>query len=161
MMASIRSWWDGLTMRERWLVGAAGGLAAAVLLWLATFGVASALSDAREAHGLAVDRAAGIAARVEAIEALQAAPRRTAAAASAATVDIVVAQSAAEKGFTLSRNEAQGGSAASIAIANARAPALLAWLGELEAMGILAGDLSLRPNADGTVALTATLRRPS
>lgn len=160
MMASIRRWWDGLTVRERWLVGIAAGLAAAVLLWLATFGVAAALSDAREAHGEAVDRAAGIAARVDAIEALQSAPRRTATA-SAATVDIVVAQSAAEKGFTLSRNEAQGGSAASIAIANARAPALLAWLGELEAMGIMAGDLSLRPNADGTVALTATLRRPS
>lgn len=160
MSAAIRTWWDGLTVRERWLVGIAAGLAAAMLLWLATFGVASALSDAREAHGLAVERAAGIAARVEAIEALQAAPRRSAAA-SAATVDIVIAQSAAEKGFTLSRNEAQGGSAASIAIANARAPALLAWLGELEVMGILAGDLSLRPNADGTVALTATLRRPS
>jgi len=159
-MTSIRRWWDGLTVRERWLVGVAAGLAAAVLLWLATFGVAAALSDAREAHSDAVDRAAGISARVEAIEALQAAPRPTAAA-SAATVDIVVAQSAAEKGFTLSRNEAQGGSAASIAIANARAPALLAWLGELEAMGIVAGDLSLRPNADGTVALTATLRRPS
>lgn len=158
-MSAIRTWWDGLTVRERWLVGIAGGMAAAVLLWLATFGVTAALSDAREAHGLAVDRAAGIAARVEAIEALQAAPRP--AAASAATVDIVVAQSAAEQGFTLSRNEAQGGGAATIAIANARAPAVLAWLAELEAMGILAGDLSLRPNADGTVALTATLRRPS
>jgi hypothetical protein len=63
--------------------------------------------------------------------------------------------------LTLSRNEPQGQDAAAVAIANARAGAALAWIDTLEGQGIVARELVMRPNADGTVALTATLaRRP-
>lgn len=161
MKTAIRNWWTGLSNRERVLVGIAGALAAGVLLWLATFGVSAALSDARTAHGIAVDRAAAIDARVDAIKALEASGARTPATASAATLDLFVAQSAAERGLTLARNDPQGGAATSIAIPNVRATDALTWLTALEEAGVLAADLSLRPNADGTVALTATLRRPS
>ena len=161
MIAAIQSWWTGLTTRERVLVGVAAGLAAAALLWLATFGVAAALSNARTAHGEAVDRAAAISARVEAIAALEAAGQRSPTTASAATLDLFVAQSAAEKGLTLARNEPQGSVATTVAIANVRSTDALSWLAALEEAGVLAADLSLRPNADGTVALTATLRRPA
>lgn len=161
MMLAIHNWWAGLTARERVLVGIAGALAAGLLLWLATFGVAAALSDARTAHGEAVDRAAAISARVDAIAALEAAGARPPATASAATLDLFIAQSAAERGLTLARNEPQGGGATIIAIPNIRATDALGWLAALEEAGVLAADLSLRPNADGTVALTATLRRPA
>ncbi len=161
MIAAITGWWTALSQRERWLVGIAGGLAAIVLGWLViVFPLQSALSSAREAHGIAVDRHAAILARADAITALEAGgATRPANTAAATPLDLTITQAAAERGFTLSRNEAQGGNAVAIAIANARAPALLVWLGELEAAGITAADLSLRPNADGTVALTATLRR--
>lgn len=163
MMTAIRNWWTGLSDRERVLVGIAAALAAGVLLWLATFGVWAALSEARAAHGAAVDRAAAIDVRVDAIKALEAAGSRDAAGAtaSAATLDLYVAQSAAERGLTLARNDPQGAASTNIAISNVRAPDALAWLTALEEAHVLAADLSLRPNADGTVALTATLRRPS
>lgn len=161
MITAIQSWWTGLTTRERVLVGIAGGLVGAALLWFTTVVVAVALTLAREDHGLAVDRAAAISARVNAIAELEASGQRTPATASAATLDLFVAQSAAEKGLTLARNEPQGGTATTIAIANVRATDALGWLGALEEAGVLAADLSLRPNADGTVALTATLRRPA
>lgn len=161
MIAAVQNWWTGLTTRERVLVGIAGALAAGVMLWLATFGVAAALSNARTAHGEAVDRAAAISARVDAIAALEAAGRRTPANASNATLDLLVAQSAAERGLTLARNEPQGGGTTIIAVPTIRATDALVWLGALEETGVLAADLSLRPNADGTVALTATLRRPA
>jgi general secretion pathway protein M len=161
MIASLSNWWTALSSRERWLVGVAGGLAAIVIGWLViALPLQSALSSSREAHGIAVDRHAAVLARVEALEALQARGAAQPAAATA-TLDLAITQSAAEQGFTLSRNEAQGTNSVVIAIANARAPALLRWLGDLEAAGIGAADLSLRPNADGTVALTATLRRAS
>lgn len=159
MIASLAHWWTALSTRERWLVGVAGGLTAIVIGWfLIALPLQSALSASREAHGIAVDRHAAVLARVEALEALQARGAAQPAAATAA-LDLAITQGAAEQGFTLSRTEAQGANSVVIAIANARAPALLRWLGDLEAAGISAADLSLRPNADGTVALTATLRR--
>lgn len=161
MIARIRSWWVGLTPRERWLVGIAASLGTAVLAWLIALGLATALADARTAHAAAVDRAAAIAARVDAIEAAQQRPAARTSGTGAASVDLFLAQSAAERGFTLSRNEPQGGTGATIAIANARAPALLAWLSALEDAGLIASEVSIRPNADGTVALTATVRRPA
>jgi hypothetical protein len=71
----------------------------------------------------------------------------------------VLAQGAAEQGLTLSRNDPVGEGGASIAIANGRATALAGWLARMEADGLTPSDLTLRPNADGTVALTATMRR--
>lgn len=163
MIGAISGWWQRLSLRERWLVGIAAALTAIVIgLFLIAFPIQSALVTAREAHGVALDRQAGIAARVAEIQNLEArrASAPAAPGASAAALELVLAQGAAERGFTLSRNEPQGNDAASIAIANGRAPALIGWISELESAGVLASDLTLRPNADGTVALTATLRRP-
>ncbi|HMN53276.1 MAG TPA: type II secretion system protein GspM [Sphingopyxis sp.] len=33
MMDAVKNWWNGLSMRERWLVGVAGVLAVGVLGW--------------------------------------------------------------------------------------------------------------------------------
>lgn len=161
MIAAISGWWSGLSIRERWLVGVAAGLAAIVIGWfLIALPLQSALSSARDAHGIAVDRHAAILARVEALNALEARGAAPATGtANGAAFDLAITQAAAEKGFALTRTDPQGGNAVVIAIANARAPALLGWIGELEATGVTAADLSLRPNADGTVAMTATLRR--
>ncbi len=161
MTAAVKLWWSGLTARERWLVGVAAALAAIVLVWLSALGLATALADARAAHAAAIDRAAAIDARVDAIEALRRGGAARPDPAGNATLDIYLAQSAAERGFTLSRNEAQGAGGATFAVANARATALLAWLSALEEAGLVASDVSIRPNADGTVALTATVRRPA
>jgi general secretion pathway protein M len=159
MIAAIGHWWNDLSMRERWLIGVAGALAAAVIGWFLIFmPLQRSLRDAHEALGAAIDRRTAVSTRVAAIRRLEAAGGHpSAATGDTASLDLRVAQSAAEAGFTLSRNETQGGGV-SIAIANARARTLLVWLDTLEQSGLVADELSLRPNADGTVALSAVLR---
>lgn len=160
MTEAITTWWSGLSLRERWLVGTAGVLSAVLIGWfLILLPMQSAMASANEAHGIAIDRQAGIAARVREIRRLEGGGNRAARAASDAAVNLVLAQAAAEKGFALSRNDPVGDGGANIAIANGRAPALATWLTEMESAGLTASDLTLRPNADGTVALTATIRR--
>lgn len=160
MTASLNRWWTGLSPRERWLVGIAGALAALVGGWfLVLLPLQSALSSARESHGLALERHGAIAARADAIQAAQALPRARTRPGGDAALDLYVGQSAAEAGFTLSRNDARGADEAAVAIASARAPALLGWIDGLEQAGVIVADLALRPNANGSVSLTATLRR--
>lgn len=160
MTDTIRNWLSGLSLRERWLVAVAAGLSAMLMGWFLIYTpLRSALASASEAHGEAVDREAAIAVRVAAIKQLEEGAGRTASEASAAAVSLVLAQSAAEQGFTLSRNDPSGDNATTLAIANVRAPALAAWLTRLEDTGLNATDLSIRPNADGTVAVTASIGR--
>ena len=162
MSDTLRNWWMGLSRRERWLVGIAAVLAATTIGWLGIYTpLRTGLMTAREAHGLAVDRQAAISSRVAEIRRLQADGNQAATTASPtndAAITLVLAQGAAEQGFVLARNDAIGDSGATIAIANARAPSLVAWLAKLEDSGLTVTDLSLRPNADGTVAMTASVR---
>ena len=159
MMTTLHSWWTALSARERWLVGIAGILASGLTGWFAIImPLANGLNAVRERHTLAVERHAGVISRVALADALK---NGGAARPMVATgrVDLFLSQSAAEQGFILSRDDAQGESAAIIAIGSATAPALFNWLGTLEAQGITATELSIRSNASGTVALTATMRR--
>ena len=77
----------------------------------------------------------------------------------AVAIDQFLAQSAGEIGLTLDRNEARGQGQATIAIATARAPVLTDWLASLEAQGFIIDQLTITPAADGTVGLTAELRK--
>ncbi len=158
MTAAIISWWNAKSPREQWLLLIAGVLGAAVLGWFLIIApTMRAWASASADHAAAINREAAIAVRVASIRRLSATPHP--APTSNAAIDVAVAQAAAERGLTLARAAAQGNDAVAIAIANVPAPVLLRWLSELEAGGIIAADLSVRPNADGTVAMTATLRR--
>ena len=64
-----------------------------------------------------------------------------------------------EIGLTLDRNEARGDRQATIAIATAKAPVLTDWLAGLEAQGFVVDQLTITPAADGTVGMTAELRK--
>ncbi|RYE06772.1 MAG: hypothetical protein EOP22_20175, partial [Hyphomicrobiales bacterium] len=74
-------------------------------------------------------------------------------------IDQYLAQSAGEIGLTLDRNEARGEGQATIAIATARATVLTDWLASLEGQGFVIDQLTITPAADGTVGLTAELRK--
>jgi general secretion pathway protein M len=156
MIAALNSWWTGLSLRERWLVGIAGALAGGLIGWfLIITPLYDALDDAAAAHRAALERQAAVTSRVAALRrGANAAPAAPSAAAS-----IIADQAAAEAGLPLSRNDPAGDGGTAIAIANARSPAALALLQRLEAAGLHASELALRRNGDGTVALTATLRR--
>ena len=154
MIAAVRTWFFGLTERERWLVGIAGGLAALVIL---IFGIIlpilAAISQAETDHDEAV-------ARRGRIEATVAAAMQKPAKAPVAITDInlVVTQGAAEKGFDLLASTGGAPGQATFRIDQARAPALLGWLSELEAQGVDTRSVTLRSSPSGSITVEAQLQ---
>lgn len=157
MTERLRNWWTGLSLRERWLVGIAGVLALSVLLWVLGRPVIAAFVDLESAHRAAIEREGRVAAKVQLLA--QRPEKSAAATVDAVAVDQYLAQSAAEIGLTLDRNEARGDRQATIAIATAKAPVLTDWLASLETQGFIVDQLTITPAADGTVGLTAELRK--
>ena len=157
MRESVQNWWAGLTQRERWLVGVAAVLALAVLLWALARPAYAAFVDLETAHRAAVEREGRVAAKVQLLA--QRPAKSLAAAVDATAIDQYLAQSAGEIGLTLDRNEARGQGQATIAIATAKAPVLTDWLASLEGQGFVVDQLTITPAADGTVGMTAELRK--
>jgi general secretion pathway protein M len=157
MMDAVKNWWGGLSMRERWLVGVAGVLAVAVLVWVLGRPAVAAFADLESRHSAAIEREGRVAAKVQLLA--QRPAKSLAAAVDATAVDQYLAQSAGEIGLTLDRNEARGQGQATIAIATAKAPVLTDWLASLEGQGFIVDQLTITPAADGTVGMTAELRK--
>ena len=157
MMDAVKSWWSGLSMRERWLVGVAGVLALAVFGWALGRPAVAAFFDLETRHRAAIEREGRVAAKVVLLA--QRPAKSVAAAVDAIQIDQYLAQSAGEIGLTLDRNEARGDRQATVAIATAKAPVLTDWLAGLEGQGFVIDQLTITPAADGTVGMTAELRK--
>ena len=157
MTERLKYWWAGLSGRERWLVGIAAVLALGVLGWGLGRPAVAAFIDLEHRHRAAIEREGRVAAKVAL---LGARPQKSvAASADAGAIDQFLQQSAGEIGLTLDRNEASGTNRAAIAIATAKAPVLTDWLASLEAQGFVIDQLTITPAADGTVGMTAELRK--
>ena len=63
MMDGVKSWWSGLSTRERWLVGVAGALAVAVLGWALGRPAVAAFLDLETMHRAAIEREGRVAAK--------------------------------------------------------------------------------------------------
>ena len=151
----LRDWFAGLSGRERWLVGIAGVLA---VLVIGIYGVVLPLGAAHDAahvrHREAVFTSARVLARLDALDnAPAAAPIGT------GPVSQAVAAIADAQGLVLQANTAQGNDAAQISVATAAPGAALALLDALAAEGIAAEQVTITPAADGSVSLSASLRR--
>lgn len=157
MTERLQNWWLGLSRRERWLVGIAGVLALGVFLWGLGRPAYAAFADLENEHRAAIEREGRVAAKVQLLA--QRPTKSVATTVDAAQIDQYLAQSAGEIGLTLDRNEARGPRQATIAIATARAPVLTDWLASLEGQGFVIDQLTITPAADGTVGLTAELRK--
>lgn len=157
MTERLKNWWLGLSQRERWLVGIAAVLALGVVLWGLGRPAYAVFVDLENQHRAAIEREGRVAAKVQLLAARPA--KSVATAVDAAAIDQFLAQSASEIGLTLDRNEARGAGQATIAIATARAPVLTDWLASLEGQGLVIDQLTITPAADGTVGLTAELRK--
>ena len=144
-------------MRERWLVGVAGVLALGVILWGLGRPAVAAFVDLESQHRAAIEREGRVSSKVQLLA--QRPSKSVAAAVDAVQIDQYLAQSAGEIGLTLDRNEARGAGQATIAIATARATVLTDWLASLEGQGFVIDQLTITPAADGTVGLTAELRK--
>jgi general secretion pathway protein M len=157
MTERLQNWWMGLSQRERWLVGIAGVLAFGVLIWGLGRPAVAAFVDLETRHRAAIEREGRVAAKVQLLA--QRPATSVATAVGVVAIDQYLAQSAGEIGLTLDRNEARGQGQATIAIATARAPVLTDWLASLEGQGFIIDQLTITPAADGTVGLTAELRK--
>ena len=155
MIVRVRTWYNGLTARERWLVTFAAALAVAVIF---IFGIVLPLGRAHDAaherHRAAVEASSRLLAQLAALDAP--APRRTGL---VGPVAQVVAASADASGFVLQSNQPRGNDAALLVVPTARPSAALAWLDSLAAQGIVLESLTMTPAADGSVAVNATVRR--
>lgn len=157
MTDRLTHWWTALSRRERWLVGIAAVLALAVLLWALARPAFAAFADLEQRHRAAIEREGRVAAKVQLLAERPAKPLD--AAIDVVAIDQFLAQSAGEIGLTLDRNEARGQGQAAIAIATAKAPVLIEWLSVLEAQGFVVDQLTITPAADGTVGMTADIRK--
>jgi general secretion pathway protein M len=155
MIAVIRVWFAALTRREQWLVGVAGALTTFVV---AIFGillpVLSTIDQAKIDHDEAVQRRGRIIATVDATQKQQTRPRSSA----TADIDLLIVQNAAENGFDLVKSASGAPGQISFRIDQARAPALLAWLTELEGQNVAVRSVALRPGANSTVTVDAQLQ---
>lgn len=157
MTKKLQNWWIALSVRERWLIGIAGVLALGVIIWGLGRPAYAAFTDLEAQHRAAIEREGRVAAKVQLLAQRPAKPLT--AALDAVAIDQYLAQSAGEIGLTLDRNEARGDRQATIAIATAKAPILTDWLAALEAQGFVVDQLTITPAADGTVGMTAELRK--
>lgn len=158
MMVTLRNWFNALSTREQYLVGIAGTLAALVLL---VFGIIlpslAAIDAAEAAHDAAVERRGRIEATVENATQQKAAGSPV----SGAAIDLIVTQSAAEKGFDLIKSANTAPGQMTFRMDQARASALFAWLAELETQGVEARSITLRGGPGGSVTVDAQLRQVS
>ena len=156
MMGALKTWFAALSNREQWLVGVAGILAALVVL---VFGIIqpslSAIDQAEIAHDEAVQRRSRIEATVDAALAQKPSGRI----AGRADIDLIVTQGAAEKGFDLVKSGNAAPGEMTFRMDQARAPALFAWLTELEAQGIAVRSVTLRGGASGSLTVEAQLQQ--
>jgi len=156
MIAGLQRWFAALSRREQLMVGGAALLGAAVIGY---YGIYTPLyagaTGARTAFYDATEDRARIAGKVERLKQ----PARTGTESVAMALNLVMDSEAAERGFTLERNQPSGNDRVDIAIPSARSGAFFAWLADLEKRGVVAQNLSVRRTDAGTVAVTATLTK--
>ena len=155
MIASVRLWFAALTQREKWLVASAGILAG---LSIAVFAIIMPALSVLEKAALDLDEAVQRRGRIVAKVALTQGQRSVARTAAASDIGLLVTQSAAEKGFDVIKSANAAPGQISIRIDQARAPAFLAWVNELEAQNIIVRTANLRSGANGTVTVEAQMQ---
>lgn len=149
----MTGWWRDLSERERRLMGIAGLLALAVLLYLGLLRPLYALRDAEEAG---LRSAMARLTEVEALAGEVAALRQRGAASAvgggdgADPVQSVAAREARRRGLDMSRLVPEGEAAVTVWIDQAETPALYDWILTLkDDYGIAVSRASLTPLADG------------
>ncbi len=155
MIASVRLWFAALTQREKWLVASAGILAG---LSIAVFAIIMPALSVVEKAALDLDEAVQRRGRIVAKVALTQGQLSVPPTVAATDIGLLVTQSAAEKGFDVIKSANAAPGQISIRIDQARAPAFLAWVNELEGQNIVVRTATLRSGANGTVTVEAQMQ---
>lgn len=156
MKALFQTWWRQRGRREQSLLFAAAALAASLLLWIAVLRpLDEALADARARHDRAVLALADARAQAATIRHLQRSPAPT----MPGPIAGYLGEAAKAAGFPVARVDPGSAGEATLVISAARAPALFAWVGELERRhGLIVDRLSARANSDATIAVEFSFR---
>jgi len=155
MTAELKRWWQDRTPRERALLSAMFVSLALILGWLLLVRpLTNGLAEARARHDVAVVRLAEIRAQAAAIRRLES--RRPSVVAE--PLDGLVSRSANEAGFQPSTVAMEAQDRVAFAISAVRPQALFAWLGRMEARGLVVHRFTATANPDSTIGVQATLR---
>lgn len=159
MMDRWKLYWAGRSPREQRLLVVAGALAALILIWLMIGSAMTWTQQMQSASREAVEREGRVIAKAKLLARPAGAAGASAEIGNGAALDQYLAQSASELGLSLSRNEPRGADAVNIAMSQAKAQVVTLWLAELELQGMVLDNLTLTPQTDGTLGVTADLRR--
>lgn len=155
MREELKRWWQGRTARERALLSVMFVTVALVLGWLLLVRpLNAAVVDARARHEAAVLRLADIRAQAAAIRAIESRPAQ----ALPQPLDALISRSAREGGFQPLNATMEAPDRAAFTIQAVRPQAFFAWLGQMEAMGIVVDRLNATSNSDRTIAVQGALR---
>lgn len=155
MTAGFRQFWADRSPRERQLLVVMFALLAIMVIVLGIIRpLASATVAARDRLDRVTIESGQITAAVDAIRnAKKGAPP-----ALTGTLVLAVSQSAGTAGFTLSTLDPQGDDRVGFTMPAAKSPALFAWLRAMAQQGIFVERMTMRTNADATLAVDGTLR---
>lgn len=157
MTAAFARYWALRSARERILLFIAAALSLIALLWLLYWGpVAEAIGDSRTAARDASARAARVTAMAAMVR--EGDQRARAQGQAMAAVGQFIASSAAGAGLDLTRNDAVGTEASDIAL-RGDGRAVMRWLLQLEAQGLVLRTLTIDADVDGSVAARAHVVR--
>lgn len=152
-LARLSAWWDGLSMRERVLVGTLGGLLAVAVL---VYGVIKPLQAARAQAFADIRTYETLNARLRAAgpNLKAAAPQRT------GTPAEVVSQAATALGFQAQVSPAPAGAGVTVAAASVPYDAAVAWVADVERTSALRASrvAMTRAVAAGRVDLQASFQ---
>lgn len=150
----MKEWWYARTSRERLMLMIMLAVAIPVLGWLLVVTpLVDAKEEARADYLLALDRHV----RVEAL----ANPAPATGDGIAVPLTEYLDTQASQRGFTLTVNALDAPGQARIAIAQANGQALLGWLSELEAIGLVLNNVQITPGEAGGVSMSATIMEPT
>ncbi len=155
MIARLQQAWAERSPRERQLLVVMLGLLAIMILVLGIIRpLASATVAARDRLDRVTIEAGQIATAVETLrDAKKGAPP-----ALTGTLVLAVSQSASTAGFALSTLDPQGDDRVGFTIPAAKSPAMFTWLRAMAQQGIFVERMTMRTNADATLAVDGTLR---
>ena len=156
MMQTLKSWFDGRSLRERRMVLAMVVMIGLTIIWFGVFlPISDGLSSSRARLNDAVDRLAQVESDSDALAALQ----RNRPAPIPGALDDYIRQSAGNAGFALSDVSAQGNGRVHIVVPTARPGALFTWLAALEDAGVIVASIDVTNNGGQTVAAQMTLMK--
>lgn len=156
MIAALRAWFDGRSLRERRMLLVMAAMIVLTVLWFAIFlPISDGLYSSRTRLNDAVIRLGDAQAERDAIADLaKSRPQPI----PGALADYL-RQSAGDAGFALSNVAPQGDDRVQIAIPTARPGALFAWIADLEKAGVIVSTIEVSNNGDQTVAAQILLMK--